>query len=528
MLSKNSILFPLISLALLALVVVSGLLFFHLLPLIHRPSLPWYGAAVLAVIAIGGIIGFGIRLQHRLSALTAFLSSASERDKPPSLPVWNEDEVGALERGIQQLMLRQHARLRALQAEQKKLEAVLQSMAEGVVVIDPAGNVVLCNRAAQELFGLRTDQAWQGKPIQAFSRHPLLQDLLREVANRRSDDVPVTRDLSLEGKDERHIAASGMQICEDGVTVSGYVLVFYDLTRIKRLESVRADFVANVSHELRTPLTAIKGYAETLLNGALKEPATAQRFLEIIDRHSERLSRLIDDLLTLSNLELGKTELLREEVAVTELVSEVFEVVKEKAERAGVTLVHACPPELPPLIGDNDRLQQVFVNLVDNAIKYTPAGGTVTVSAKTVQDPELNVYSPEFRAQSHEEIRNGELDPRLQPATRNPHHVSSQAADRNPPASSVGGQAAIEWLEVAVSDTGCGIPEEDLPRLTQRFYRVDKARSRELGGTGLGLAIVKHLVQAHSGFLRIESQLKHGTTVHILLPIIPSTVSATV
>ena len=528
MLSKNSILFPLISLALLALVVVSGLLFFHLLPLIHRPSLPWYGAAILAVIAIGGIIGFGIRLQHRLSALTAFLSSASERDKPPSLPVWNEDEVGALERGIQQLMLRQHARLRALQAEQKKLEAVLQSMAEGVVVIDPAGNVVLCNRAAQELFGLRTDQAWQGKPIQAFSRHPLLQDLLREVANRRSDDAPVTRDLSLEGKDERHIAASGMQICEDGVTVSGYVLVFYDLTRIKRLESVRADFVANVSHELRTPLTAIKGYAETLLNGALKEPATAQRFLEIIDRHSERLSRLIDDLLTLSNLELGKTELLREEVAVTELVSEVFEVVKEKAERAGVTLVHACPPELPPLIGDNDRLQQVFVNLVDNAIKYTPAGGTVTVSAKTVQDPELNVYSPEFRAQSHEEIRNGELDPRLQPATRITHHVSSQAADRNPPAPSVGGQSAIEWLEVAVSDTGCGIPEEDLPRLTQRFYRVDKARSRELGGTGLGLAIVKHLVQAHSGFLRIESQLKHGTTVHILLPIIPSTVSATV
>jgi len=319
-----------------------------------------------------------------------------------------------------------------------------------------------------------------------------------------------------------------MQICEDGVTVSGYVLVFYDLTRIKRLESVRADFVANVSHELRTPLTAIKGYAETLLNGALKEPATAQRFLEIIDRHSERLSRLIDDLLTLSNLELGKTELLREEVAVTELVSEVFEVVKEKAERAGVTLVHACPPELPPLIGDNDRLQQVFVNLVDNAIKYTPAGGTVTVSAKTVQDPELNVYSPEFRAQSHEEIRNGELDPRLQPATRNPHHVSSQAADRNPPASSVGGQAAIEWLEVAVSDTGCGIPEEDLPRLTQRFYRVDKARSRELGGTGLGLAIVKHIVQAHGGFLRIESRLKHGTAVHILLPIIPSTVSATV
>ena len=428
--SKHSILFPLLSLALLALATVSSLLLFYLLSLIHRPSLLWYGAAALALIALGGIIAFGVRLQRRLGSLTTFLSSASERDKPPSLPVWNEDEVGSLERGIQQLMMRQHERLRALQAEQKKLEAVLQSMAEGVVVINPAGNVVLCNRAAKELFGLRADHDWQGKPIQAFSRHPLLQDLLREVAERRPGDAPVTRELSLEGKDERHLAASSMQICEDGVTVSGYVLVFYDLTQIKRLESVRADFVANVSHELRTPLTAIKGYAETLLNGALKEPATAQRFLEIIDRHSERLSRLIDDLLTLSNLELGKTELLQEEVIVPELISEIFEVVKEKAERAGITLVHVCEPTLPPLRGDNDRLQQVLVNLVDNAIKYTQAagqsrsqrrpsrvqsprlqqvlvnlvdnaikytssGGTVTVTAKTVQTPESGVQSPE-------------------------------------------------------------------------------------------------------------------------------------
>ena len=383
--SKNSILFPFAALAFLTFVAVSGFLLFYLLPLTHRPSPLWYSAAALAVIAIGGIIGFGIRLQRRLGSLTAFLSVASERDKPPSLPVWNEDEVGALERGIQQLMLRQHDRLRALQAEQKKLEAMLQSMAEGVVVIDPSGNVALCNRAARELFGLRVNQEWQGKPIQAFSRHPLLHELLREVANRRAGDPPVTREIQVETKEERYLAVSAMQICEDGVTVSGYVLVFYDLTQIRRLESVRADFVANVSHELRTPLTAIKGYAETLRNGALKDPITAQRFLEIIDRHSERLSRLIDDLLTLSNLELGKTELLHEEVVVSELVNEVFEVVKEKAERAGITLVHTCPPDLPSLKGDNDRLQQVFVNLVDNAIKYTPTGGTVTVSAQIAQ-----------------------------------------------------------------------------------------------------------------------------------------------
>ncbi len=494
--SKNSILFPLISLALLALAAVSGLLLFYLLPLIHRPSLLWYSAAALAVTTLGGIIVFGVRLQQRLSSLTTFLSSASERDKPPSLPVWNEDEVGSLERGIQYLMLRQHERLRALQAEQKKLEAVLQSMAEGVVVIDPFGNVVLCNRAAQELFGLRLDQEWLGKPIQAFSRHPLLQELLREVANRRAGDPPVTREIEVEAKEERYLAVSAMQICEDGVTVSGYVLVFYDLTQIKRLESVRADFVANVSHELRTPLTAIKGYAETLLNGALKDPPTAQRFLEIIDRHSERLSRLIDDLLTLSNLELGKTELLHEEVVVAELVSEVLEVVKEKAERAHAILIPTCQSDLPPLRGDNDRLQQVLVNLIDNAIKYMPAGGTVTVTATLVRSSEFGVGKPEETGDWRIEM----------PAP------SSQSAIRNP-------QSATDWMEISVSDTGCGIPEEDLPRLTQRFYRVDKARSRELGGTGLGLAIVKHIVQGHNGFLRIESQLKQGTTVRIFLPL---------
>jgi two-component system phosphate regulon sensor histidine kinase PhoR len=478
---RNSVFFPIVLFPLLTLIALVGLLFFYSFPVTPRPRLLWYSSIALGLGAVMSAFIFGRHLRQRLYDLVTFLSAPPERELPPSLPVWNEDEVGALERGLQQVMAQQHERLRALVAERKKLEAVLQSMAEGVVVIDSAGHVVLCNRAAQELFELRQDHEWQGKPIQAFSRHPLLQELLREVANRRPGDPPVSRELQIEGKEGRYLAASAMQICEDGVTVSGYVLVFYDLTHIKRLESVRADFVANVSHELRTPLTAIKGYAETLLNGAMKDPVTAQRFLEIIDRHSERLSRLIDDLLTLSNLELGKTELLKEEIAVGDLVNEVFEVFKEKAEQNGITLLHRYPLELPVIVGDSDRLQQVLVNLVDNAMKYTPRGGTVTVTAHVVHAPESGL-----------QVHNG-----MSPGT-------IQQGD---------------WLEVAVVDTGSGIPEEDLPRLTQRFYRVDKARSRELGGTGLGLAIVKHIVQAHHGFLRIESQLKQGTTVRIFLPL---------
>src|SRR5215471_6425543 len=347
---RNSVLFPVVLFPLLAVCALAGFLLFSSLPTASRPVLLWYGFLVVVLAAPLGAFLFGLRLHRRLESLYGFVTAPPQRDLPPSLPVWDEDEVGALERGLQQLLSRHHEQIRALQSEGKKLEAVLQSMAEGVIVVDPVGSVVLCNRTAQELFDLHPTREWRGKPLQAFSRHPMLQDLLREVANRRPGDPPVTREIETEGKARRYLAVSAMQVSEYGATVSGHVLVFHDLTQLRRLESVRADFVANVSHELRTPLTAIKGYAETLLNGALKDPDAATRFLTIIDRHSERLSRLIDDLLTLSNLELGAVELRRDEVALAELTGEVFEVVKDKAERGGISLVQDFPPELPMLL----------------------------------------------------------------------------------------------------------------------------------------------------------------------------------
>lgn len=478
---RNSVLFPIVLFPFAAACVLSGLLVFSVLLLPARPLLLWSGIVLLGLAAPVGAFFFGLRLQRRLQRLYDFVAIAPQRDFPPSLPVWNDDEVGDLETGFQRLVAQHHERLRTLQSEGKKLAAVLQSMAEGVVVIDPAGNVVLCNRAAQDLFEISHAHEWRGKPLQAVSRHPVLQELLRAVANRRPSDEPVAREFESEGRTPHHLSVSAMQVSEDRATISGYVLVFHDLTQLKRLESVRSDFVANVSHELRTPLTAIKGYAETLLNGALNNPEIAQRFLTIIDRHSERLSRLIDDLLTLSHLELGTAELRWEEIVCADLVNEVFEIVKDKAERGGVTLTRECPADLPPLVGDGDRLHQVLINLIDNAIKYTPTGGTVTVTAKIVRGPRSEVRGP----------NESEIETELEG----------------------------EWIDVTVADTGCGIPEVEIPRLTQRFYRVDKARSRELGGTGLGLAIVKHIVQAHGGSLRIESQVNQGTTVHLLLPL---------
>jgi len=478
---RNSVLFPIVVFPCLAL---AALAVFSLLSLL-QPTTSffslWLGPFLLGALAPILALFFGASLRRRLQSLLRFLDAAPLQEFPPSLPVWNEDEVGALERGFQRLVSRFREEVRTLQSEGKKFEAVLQSMAEGVIVIDPTGNVILCNRAAQEVFGLPVTRDWRGKPIQAFSRHPVLPELLREVTIRRPEDMPVSRELEVEGQAHRYLSASAMPVYGEGATVSGYVLVFYDLTRIKRLEAVRSEFVANVSHELRTPLTAIKGYAETLLNGALKDSETAARFVTIIDRHAERLSRLIDDILTLSDLELGKTGLRRDPVRIADLTEEVFEVVKEKAERGGVRLLSDFPTDLPMLLADSDRLHQVLLNLIDNAIKYTTAGGTVTVSARMAVGPKSKVQSSDGT----------ETELELQG----------------------------EWLEVAVTDTGCGIPETDIPRLTQRFYRVDKARSRELGGTGLGLAIVKHIVQGHGGFLHIESQLNKGTTFRLFFPL---------
>ena len=467
------VLFP-VGLALLALLLVLGL---------ADTGPQWVRVAALlcGLAALGTALRQRAQFRQRLNALSAFLAVVPNRAPPPAFPVRKNDLLGTIEYQLSRLFTTQSRHLQQLQDEKKELEALLHSMAEGIVVIDPHGNIVRCNPAALHLFGLDPTEDWQGRPFQEFSRHPVLHQLLSA-----DSAESVTREIEVEGREPRQLAVSVLRLPHSGAAdtpqgsppaTGGQVLSCHDLTSIKQLESIRADFVANVSHELRTPLTAIKGYAETLLTGALDEPEHATRFLTIIDRHSERLSRLIDDLLTLSNLELGQTELHRKELQIPELVQEAFDVLQEKAQRGQVTLSQHLPPALPSVTGDRDRLHQVLINLIDNAVKYTPAQGQVTVSAAAGSVGSLDST----------DSTNGTRD----------------------------------WLEIAIADTGCGIPEADIPRLTQRFYRVDKARSRELGGTGLGLAIVKHIVMAHNGTLRIESKVNHGTTVRVTLPLTP-------
>ena len=419
--------------------------------------------ALLTILATAGLVivpalYLGQRAAHRLQRMVNFSRAVAAGDLAAHLSVTKRDELGELEESLDEMGRQLRMWLRGMQAESDKVRGILGAMIEGVVVISATGDVILMNRRAEEIFALQPGTDYQGRPLIETCRDSELQELLRETIE---TGVQLSlREITLAGEAKRSLAVSVAPLADQ----IGFVLVFHDITEIKRLETMRRDFVANVSHELRTPLTAIRGYAETLLSGALDDPVRARSFLGVIDRHSDRLSRLIDDLLTLSDLELGKSPLKREAVVLGALVDEVLEVLGEKAARGRVTLIKELPPGLPLILGDSDRLQQVLINLADNAVKYTSPGGTVTIAAKVA----ANSHSP--------------------------------------------------CVEVSITDTGGGIPAEELPRLTERFYRVDKARSRELGGTGLGLAIVKHIVQAHGGKLHIASTVNVGTSVRFSVP----------
>ena len=429
-------------------------------------AIVWLTMVFALVIAFLPAVWVGGRIGRRLDRMTAFSRDVAAGDFSARLPVAHRDELGGLEENLNDMAERLRQSFTDMAEETEKVGGILRAMIEGVVVISRSGAVILMNRRAEELFGLAPGVDYRTSQLIEMCRDPELQELLRETVASTAPQVH-EREIVLAGAERRYVAVGVSPLRDGRGRVSGSVLVFHDITELKRLETMRRDFVANVSHELRTPLTAIRGYAETLLSGALDDRTRARKFLAVIERHSERLSRLIDDLLTLSDLELGKTSLKKEPVQLVALVDEVLEVLRAKAQHGQVTVTKSIEADLPMLIADGDRLQQVLINLADNAVKYTPAGGHVTLAARA------------------------ELD---------------------------GGEPSVE---ISVADTGVVIPAEDLPRLTERFYRVDKARSRELGGTGLGLAIVKHIVQAHGGRLEITSELGTGTVVRFWMPAWP-------
>jgi two-component system phosphate regulon sensor histidine kinase PhoR len=426
---------------------------------LHRVLLG--GALVALAVALGIGLFVSGRVTRPVIEMQSIARQLSEGNFGVRAPVRSPDEIGTLGRSLNVLAARLREKIQDLAQEQAKMAAIVDGMVEGVIAVDGHDHIFLLNERARAIFNLGSGR-WERKPFLEVIRNADLHEVFREGRAAAADGAGeriVQRELRLSTPVERvlQVHAAAIRL---GPTETGVAMVLHDITELRQLEQVRTEFVANVSHELRTPLTAIQGYLETLLGGAVDDPAHARRFLEIAFRHTERLGRLLNDLTDLSNIELGKVSLHMAPVDLAALVDETFTIMRAKADAGQVQLEARVARDLPAVEGDHDRLAQVLINLVDNAVKYTPAGGQVTVEA---------------------------------------------AAD--------GGQ-----VELTVADTGIGIPPADLPRITERFYRVDKARSRELGGTGLGLAIVKHLVAAHGGWLTIESRLEEGTRVHILLP----------
>jgi two-component system phosphate regulon sensor histidine kinase PhoR len=401
------------------------------------------------------------RLAQRIGRALAEMAGLARRmaggELQQRVPVLPPREVADLARAFNSMAARIRDIVGQLWQERNKLVTILKKMTDGIVLADAEGRITLLNPAAQRILGLNVD-AVQGKTLlEATLNYPLHAMLERAAQDRveTSDEVRLTLDAAR----ALQLQAYAAPVESETGQAQGAMLVLHDLTELRRLEEVRKQFVANASHELRTPLTAIKMTTETLLLGAKDRPEDCDRFLNMIAAETERMVALVNDLLDLSRIESGTAQIHLEPVPVWGLVEEVREEMLSRAEERGQSL-RVSVPEALCARADAAALRQILLNLVDNALKYTPAGGRVEINA-------------------------------------------SAAGDR---------------VILTLRDTGIGIPSADIHRIFERFYRVDKARSRQLGGTGLGLAIVKHLVEAQHGTIGVESELNRGSTFTVSLP----------
>ena len=372
--------------------------------------------------------------------------------------VSSRDELGNLAEAFNHMSEQIKLRIDEVLRNKSRLEAVLLSMFEGVVVVDSHSTIILMNQTLRDLLYIREDPV--GKRLLEAIRNVEIQEIVDNTL--KLERGVTSREISLVFPQEKVLLVHGTPVIREN-TVEGGVFVFHDITELRKLEKIRQDFVANVSHELRTPISSIKGYAETLLEGALDEKKTARDFLEIIHLDANRLAQLIDDLLDLSKIESGKLPLELKPCSIKSIVEKVLARLKKAIKDRSIVVHKDIPGDIPDVFADEVGIIQVLFNLIDNAIKYNQERGEITIRARSKD----------------------------------------------------------AFVQVDISDTGVGIPEKDLPRIYERFYRVDKARSRELGGTGLGLSIVKHIVHAHQGEVSVQSIVGQGSTFTITLPAAP-------
>ncbi|MCI3925123.1 ATP-binding protein [Paenibacillus sp. TRM 82003] len=428
----------------------------------------YLGAGLLVILSVTAMIAYRIsqNLTGPLEKITRVAYQITNMNYRARVTIPNRDEIGQLGQAINKMSESLQYQMNQIQENERRLKSVLDNMISGVVMIDREGRIVLMNRSAEEQLGLAAAELL-GQTFTSAKTQYELTKLIRDCLERREhirDEVvfyyPQERTLDI-----HLVPMTGVD--EEWV---GIVIAMHDISAIRRLERMRSEFVANVSHELKTPIAAVKGFAETLLGGAVDDPATAKSFLQIIYDESERLNRLIGDILDLSKIESKRVPLHFSPIELQSFVKRTFHMMATEAGKKHVSLEAKVEADIY-LEADEDRLRQIFINLLSNGITYSHDEGRVRVIAEPiVTDPAL--------PDEYERVR------------------------------------------ITVEDFGVGIPKKDLPRIFERFYRVDKARTRVSGGTGLGLSIVKHLVELHKGTIRVESTVGMGTKFIIELPVL--------
>ncbi len=429
---------------------------------IHRELKKIYNRIFLSTLIIAVIAaGFSLVISRKISRPIEQMRDTAQRFASGELdlrvPVPKQIELAELADSLNEMARQLQRRFETITKQRNESEAILSSMVEGVLAVDSSSHIVSVNQAAASFLGIDADKA-QGRNVEETIRNPDLQKYVQDIL---SEAVPGETDIVLSGPPERIVRLDGAGLTDSHGNRSGAVIVLSDMTRIRHLENLRRDFVANVSHELRTPITSIKGFVETLQEGAITEPKEAERFLRIIARHSDRLNAIVEDLLTLSSLEEGSEQrkIAFEKKSVRPVLVSVIELSSVKAEEKNITIDLDCDKDIHAKM-NAALLEQAVLNLVDNAIKYS------------------------------------------EPASRIQIRVRKEDG----------------MVTVSVRDNGCGIAKKYHERIFERFYVVDKSRSRKLGGTGLGLAIVKHIAAVHGGKVTVESTFGQRSTFTIYLP----------
>ncbi len=440
-------------------VIQFGILIFVLL---IQPSFSNYPVLIIFGVLLTCAVSFASWriFQKPIQEIKKIIENLAQGNFQEHIRLSHKDEFGELADNLNQMSIELQNRVKETIRDKSEIKAIVSSMIEGVIVVGKDERILLLNAPVYTMLELRSRETI-GRPYWEVIRHQEINSFIKEAMATKSSLV---RELTIISPEETHFSVQVSSVVLESGYLLGVVAVFHDITELKKLARLRSEFVANVSHELKTPLTTIKGFVETLKEGAINDRGSAIKFLEIIAKHTERLENLVNDLLSLSAIESREVKLNREKISVNAFLEAILNLYKERFENQKLNIHLKLARELPSILADRNKIEQVFFNLIDNAIKFTPPGGSIIINS--IQ-------------------QNG-------------------------------------FIQIDVKDTGIGIESEHLPRIFERFYRVDRGRSRELGGTGLGLSIVKHIVQLHQGKVSVESEPQAGSTFSIFLPVCPS------